>query len=284
MSTVPQVAPIRGLAPPQTRERCKRTMLGAVRSEATRLIRPGFLGIGLLVVALVTGLFTVGAFYAATANDTPDALDLRRTLENPGGIVAAVKGANNFLGIVIVSWAAVAVAGDYGTGLIRLLVQAEPRRWRLMVGKLIVLAGLAIVAAALACVATIIVSPIMARARDISTDRWGVDSIGPIATTFVNLSLGLLVWGALGFMIAVLTRSVPAAIAGAVAFVLVIESVLILIFNGLEGWLPGGTIQAVVDDGNDTMSYGKALVLAFVYAAAAVIIGIAAFQRRDITA
>jgi ABC-2 type transport system permease protein len=284
MSTASQVAPALSTAPPRTRESCKTSLLGDVRSEAIRLMRPGFLGIGLLVVVLVTALITVGTFYGATSSDNSDSVELLARLENPGGIIEAVKGANTFLGIVLVSWAAVAVAGDYSTGIIRLLVQAEPRRWRLMVGKLIVLAGLAIVAAALACVVTIVASPIMASARDVSTAKWGADSISPIATTFVNLTLGLLVWGALGFMIAVLTRSVPAAIAGIIAFVLVIESVLILIFSGLEGWLPGGAIQAVVDDGNDMMSYGKALVLVFVYAAAAVLIGIAAFQRRDITA
>jgi ABC-2 type transport system permease protein len=199
------------------------------------------------------------------------------------GIVEAVKSANNFLGIVVVAWVAIAVAGDYSSGLIRLLVQAEPRRWRLMAGKLAVLVGLTIGAAALATAVSVVASPLVAGANDVSTARWGVDSIGPIAETFVNLSLGLLVWAALGYIIAMLTRSIPAAIAGAIGYGLVVENILIAVREDLQGWLPGSTIQALIAEGNDAMSYQRALVLALGYGIVAVAVSFAVFQRRDIT-
>ena len=89
------------------------------------------------------------------------------------------------------TWVAIAVAGDYASGLVRLLVQAEPRRWRLRLGKFVVLAALTIVASAVAIVVSLVASPLVARTQAVSTARWGADSIGPVATTFLNLSLGL---------------------------------------------------------------------------------------------
>jgi ABC-2 type transport system permease protein len=178
---------------------------------------------------------------------------------------------------------AIAVAGDYSSGLIRLLVQAEPRRWRLMAGKLAVLTGLTVLAAALATAVSVVASPLVANASDVSTAQWGADSIRPIVETFVNLWLGLLVWVALGYIIAMLTRSVPAAIAGAIGYGLVVENILIAIHEELSEWLPGATIQALIAKGNDVMSYERALVLALGYGIVAVVVSFAVFQRRDIT-
>lgn len=281
MSASPSAAHALDVTPPHARESCATTLLSNVRSEGIRLIRPGFLGIGLLIVAVLTALSTLVTFLAAT--DQPGAMALLTPLEEPGGIVEAVKSAANFLGIVVLSWAAVAVASDYSSGLIRLLVQAEPRRWRLMAGKLIALAALTIGASALATIVTLVASPIVAQATEVSTSRWGIDSLGAIATTFINLSLGLLVWTALGFMIAVVTRSTPAAIAGGIAYMLVIENLLGALHDSLTGWLPAAAIQAVVAGGNETMSYERALLVSLGYALIAVVVSLVVFQRRDIT-
>ena len=72
---------------------------------------------------------------------------------------------------------AVAAAGDYSSGLIRLLVQPAPRRWRLVAGTLVVLAGLTVGTAALATAISVVGSPIVAGATDVSTARWGIDLV-----------------------------------------------------------------------------------------------------------
>jgi hypothetical protein len=101
------------------------------------------------------------------------------------------------------------------------------------VGKDIALAALTILAAAVAIVVSLTASPLMAKTQDVSTAPWGVDSLGPMLETFLNWSLGLLVWAAIEFAIAVLTRSVAIAIAGALAYGLVIENVLVAVHKGL---------------------------------------------------
>ena len=75
-------------------------------------------------------------------------------------LIAAVSGpeyfdyvnglAGTLIGIVALSLWAAAVASDYSTGWVRLLVAAEPRRWRLLVGKLVALSGFTIVATVVA--------------------------------------------------------------------------------------------------------------------------------------
>jgi ABC-2 type transport system permease protein len=282
LSGSPLLVPGRGAVAPQERESCSTTLPSNIRAEAIRLLRPGFLGVGLLVEAAVVALFAIGVFLAASDQPGPYAVFLPE-LEAADGIVAAVKHANNFLAIVVITWVAMAVAGDYTSGLIRLLVQAEPRRWRLLVGKFVILIALTFLAAAVAVAVSIVASSLMAASQDVSTARWGTDSLEPILKTFLNLSFGLLVWAAIEFALAVLSRSVAVAIAGAIAYGLVVEDVLVMIHKGLQGWLPGRTIQALIVEGNDVMGYHRALVLGLVYALVAVLISVVTFQRRDVT-
>lgn len=265
------------------RESGATTFASNIRSEAIRLLRPGFLGIGLLVEAAVIVLAVFATFHNAADQPGPHVAVLKSTLAQPGGIVEAVKSANNFLGIVVVAWMAMAVAGDYSTGLIRLLVQAEPRRWRLMAAKLVVLTLLTVGTAALATLVSVAASPLVAGTTGISTARWGAASISPAAHVFVNLSLGLLVWAALGYAVSMLTRSVTAAIAGVIGYGLVVESILVAAREGTREWLPGSTIQALIAGGNEVMSQERALALALAYGVAAAAVSFAVFQRRDIT-
>jgi hypothetical protein len=152
-----------------------------------------------------------------------------------------------------------------------------------MAGKLVVLAALTMGTAALATAVSLAASPVVANMTDISTAQWGADSVGPVAESFINLSLGLLVWAALGYIVSMLTRSVTAAIAGVIGYGLVVESILVAAREGTQEWLPGSTIQALIAGGNEVMSYERALMLALAYGLTAVAVSFAVFQRRDVT-
>ncbi|MBA2597577.1 MAG: ABC transporter permease subunit [Chloroflexia bacterium] len=259
----------------------------AVRSELARLTRRTFLGTETLIVAALTLLATIATFYGAANASGEDGFGpamMGAVLEAPGGIVVTVQGAATLLGIVVLAFAATAVAVDYSTGFIRLLVQAEPRRWRLIAGKAMALAGLTVGAAALATLVGVAASFVMAGLTGVSTAAWTSDLLGTVGATFVNLSLGLMVWGAIGFAIAVITRSTAAAIAGGIGYVLVIENLLGLLNQDLAQWLPGSAITALVAGGNATLGYGTALGLAAGYTLLGLIVSLAVFQRRDITA
>ena len=255
----------------------------AVRSEAIRLTRRTFLGSGIALVVGLTLLVTVITFLAAT--DTAEGPGTTTSqLEAPGGLVAAVESSANSVGIVLLSLAAVAVAGDYGTGMIRLLVQAEPRRWRLLLGKLVVMAGFAVGAAALTTAVGVAASLVMGAVTDVSTAAWSDGAVGTVAATFANVALGLFVWATIGFTIAVVTRSTAAAIAGGIGYVLVFESLIGLVSETLVSWLPGSAIAALVAGGTETQDFRTALALSAGYALLGLVVSLAVFQRRDITA
>ena len=127
-------------------------------------------------------------------------------------------------------------------------------------------------------------SYVMAVLTEVSTAAWTPDLLGTMGTTLGNLALGLAVWGMIGFVIAVLTRSTVAAIAGGIGYVLVVENLLGLLYQDLTPWLPGSAITAMVDGGNDTLSYSTALGLSLLYILFGLVISLAVFQRRDITA
>ena len=273
--------------PRRVRASTSPAVVRAMHSELARLTRRSFLGSGVLIVIALTLLVTIATFYAATNADGEEGFGsamIGAALAAGDGSVVTVEAAASLLGIVVLAFAATAVAGDYSTGFIRLLVQAEPRRWRLVVGKALALAGLTVGAAALATVVGVVSSFVMATLTGVSTAAWTSDLLGTVGRTFGNLSLGLAVWGMIGFAIAVATRSTAAAIAGGIGYVLVVENLLGLLNQDLTPWLPGSAITALVAGGDATLSYSMALALALLYILLGLIISLVVFQRRDITA
>lgn len=275
----------RAAASTATRAAANPSFFNTVSSEAMRLARRGFLGSGLALVAGLTLLVTVITFIGASDTAEGDGFELMSwQLEAASGLVATLAGSVNFLGVVLISLGAIAVATDYGTGLIRLLVQAEPRRWRLVVGKLVALAGLTVGAAALATGVGVATSLVMAPISDIATGAWADGVVGTVGSTFANLALGLFVWVTLGFAIAVATRSTAAAIAGGIGYIVLFENLLGLVSETLVSWLPGSAITALVAGGNETRGYGAAVALSVGYALLGLVVSLAVFHRRDITA
>ena len=116
-------------------------MLHVVRSELTRLgqLRTLLVWFGLMAVfAFMINAVMASVVGQAGAGGLPTpgvAFPTRQELEAPSGVMAGLSAASNMFGIVTLSLWAWFTAQDYSSGLIRLLVAAEPRRWRLLAGK-----------------------------------------------------------------------------------------------------------------------------------------------------
>jgi ABC-type transport system involved in multi-copper enzyme maturation permease subunit len=204
-------------------------------------------------------------------------------LESPSGLMAGLAAASNMFGVVTLSIWAVVTAGDYGSGLIRLLVAAEPRRWRLLAGTVVALAILTAAAATVAAIVNILAVMPAAGAAGISTVAWGTDLVAVVAGAWVNLYLALCAWGVLGLVIATLARSAAVAIAIGVGYVLVFESIVKMLKDVPSDWLFGTSLNAVASGGTATMAYGTALALALGYVALGLLLAGAVFIRRDVT-
>ncbi len=274
---------------PRSSQREGGVMIAAIRSELTRLGQPRLLITWFGLMALFAMLVnTIMVTFVSGGGSLPPgapgvAFPTLAEMESPSGLMAGLAAASNMFGIVTLSLWAVATAGDYSSGLIRLLVAAEPRRWRLLAGKV---GALLIVTAAATTVAAIVqvfvVMPI-AVAAGISTSAWGTDLVEVVGGAWVNLYLSLCVWGVLGLVIAVLARSAAVAISIGVGYVLVFESLVKMVADAPSDWLLGSTLNAVAEGGTDAIAYGTALALALAYVTLGLVIAGVVFTRRDVT-
>jgi ABC-type transport system involved in multi-copper enzyme maturation permease subunit len=186
-------------------------------------------------------------------------------------------------GIVALSFWAIATASDYSTGLIRLLTAAQPRRWRLLIGKVGALVLWTAMATTVAVVVNLAAAVPSAKAAGISTAHWSDDVVGEVARAWVNSFSASLVWGVIGLVLALLTRSSAIAISVGAGWVLLIETIIKTASSDAGKWLPGTTLTALAQGGTDDLSFAGALALGGAYAAVGLIGALVIFVRRTIT-
>ena len=264
-------------------------MIAAVRSELTRLRQPRLLVTWFGLMALFALMInTIMVTFVSGGGSLPPgapgvAFPTLAEMESPSGLMAGLAAASSMFGVVTLSIWAVATAADYSSGLIRLLVAAEPRRWRLLAGKVVALLIVTAAATTVAAIVNVLAALPAAGAAGISTAAWGTDLVAVVAGAWLNLFLALCAWGVLGLVIAVLARSAAVAISIGVGYVLVVESLVKMLKDVPSDWLLGTTLGAVASGGTEAVGYGTALALALGYVTLGLVIAGAVFVRRDVT-
>jgi len=104
-----------------------------------------------------------------------------------------------------------------------------------------------------------------------------------VVGAWLDLFLALCVWGVLGLVIAVLTRSAAVAIAIGVGYVLVVESIIKMLEDVPSDWLLGTTLNAVASGGTPAVGFGTALALAAGYVIVGLVVAGLVYVRRDVT-
>jgi len=197
-------------------------------------------------------------------------------------MIHALGSITTFAGIVVLSLWAIAAASDYDGGLIRVLVRAQPSRLTLLGGKIIALSFFTVVLSAVTVLVTSAVARPLARAYEIDTEPWRTDAAAEMASGFFNFLIPILVWGLIGLMIAVLTRSSGTAIGVGIGWLLVVENLIGITAPDITHLLPGGTLSALAAGGTVDLSWASALGLTLLYGAVAASISLIAFRNRDI--
>jgi hypothetical protein len=262
-------------------------MLHVVRSELTRLAqrRTLLVWFGLLAVFAIMVNTVMGSVVGQLDPNMPSpgvAFPSRAELEAPSGLMAGLSAASNMFGVVTLSVWAFFTAQDYSSGLVRLLVAGEPRRWRLIAGKAIALAGLTALAVSVAALANIVAAPAVG-ASGVSTAAWGTDLPTVVGEAWVNLYLSQLVWGVLGLVIAVVSRSAMVAVSIGVGYVLVVESLVRMVDGAPVDQLLGTTLGAIAKGGTAAVPYSSALALGTAYVIVGLVLAGLVFTRRDVT-
>ena len=263
-------------------------MMRAVRSELVRLRRPGYLlgwfGLTAVFAALINVvMFQVSSETSGPAEGPGVSFPTLDALLGPNGIVSGLGAASSMFGVVALSFWAIAAASDHSTGLIRILVAAEPRRWRLVLGKWVALAAVTAAATMVALVVNLAVAPVAASSAGLEPTDWGTDIAAVALGAALDLYLALLVWGTIGLALAVLTRSAGIAIGVGVGWVLLLEGVIAAAVDEVSDWLPGATIAALATGGSTSIAYGTALALGAAYAGVGMLATLVTSTKRDIT-
>jgi ABC-2 type transport system permease protein len=266
-------------------------MRDAFRSELIRIWRPSFLFGGIGVMAGFAALVSIFIFTAAentTVNQSPalgqgSGSFTVAQIASPGGFLTALGTVSRLAGVVLLALWAIAVATDYSTGLIRILVQAQPARVKLLAGKILALAAFTLLAATVTAMVVVVVARPLARLEGIQVEAWKTDFLSHLVKGYFDFTVSVLVWGLIGLMLAVLTRSSALAIGIGIGFLLVVESLITIVASGASSYLPGGTLNALATGGNDQLSWGAALGLVILYGVIAATVSLATVRTRDIT-
>jgi len=201
------------------------------------------------------------------------------------GFALLMSNSATFIGVVALAVCAISIGTEYTNGTLRNLLVRQPDRLRLLAGKLLAMASFVAIATLLASSAALVTATLLAPSHSISTAAWFTSAgIQSLIATLGNLILSALAWGVIGTAIAMVFRSTTAAIAGGLAYALVVEVLLTAAWSDAKQWLPGQLISAVARGGTSTVSYTSALVLVGIYACVSLAAASALFQRRDVAA
>ena len=261
-------------------------MLRAYKSELIRFKKTGLIGAGIMVAftALITMFTFIGFEGGDGPGSGPDGLASITDLAAADGWVGGLVAAASMIGIVALALFAISIAKDYERGTIRQLLVGEPRRALLLGGKIAALATFVVAGVAVATLAGMATAFAFSSSAVVSTAAWTTSAgLTAVVSASLNVMIATVVWGLAGAVLATFTKSASAAITAGIAYMLIGENLLGLVWETASEWLPSGTLDTFTAGGSASVSYADSALLMALYAAAFVAATFVVFQRRDIT-
>jgi ABC-2 type transport system permease protein len=262
-------------------------MIATLRAELVKIL----LRRVLIVTALTTTVFSAGSAAivlasAEPARSRPSGRGVTvGSLSQAGGgtevFTTAVSFAGTFLFVVFVG----VVAVEFSRGTFRTMLLYQPRRLRLLAGKMAALLAFAGVVLAAAEILTWVAARLIAPSQDVATGAWtSADGLGQALADYGSVLFWVSGYALLGMTIAVLVRSVPVALAIGIAWAGPFEHLLQDAWGPAQRFFPGLLLEAFVAGGTSDVSATRAFVTVTVYMALAAAVAATAFARRDVTA
>jgi hypothetical protein len=261
-------------------------VIAALRAELVKVRRRRVL----LLTALATVVFAIGSaaiilLSAEPAGAPPTGRGVTTaTLSAAGGgtevFTTAISFAGTFLFVVFVG----AVAVEFSRGTFRTMLLHQPRRLRLLLGKMAGLLVFSAVVLAAAEVLTWVAARLIAPSQGVETSTW--TSLGALGHGLADYGF-VLFWvsgyALLGMTVAVLVRSVPVALAIGIAWAGPFEHLFQDAWDPAQRLFPGLLLEAFVAGGTSDVSATRAFATVVVYVVVAAAIAGTVFSRRDMT-
>jgi ABC-type transport system involved in multi-copper enzyme maturation permease subunit len=262
-------------------------MIAVIRAELVKVLRRRVL----VITAVATAVFAIGSAAVVLASAEPAeqrvsgrGVTVASLADAGGGTEVFTKGVSfvgTFLFVVFVG----VVAVEFSRGTIRTMLLYEPRRLRLLAGKLAALLAFAAVVLAAAEALTWTAAKLLAPTQDIASDRWvSVDALGEAAADYGFVLFWIGSYAVLGTTLAVLVRSVPVALAIGIAWAGPFEHLLQDAWDPAGRFFPGLLLEAFVAGGTPEVGAARAFATVAIYASVAAVVAGTVFSRRDVTA
>lgn len=244
-----------------------------------------FVGSAIAVLLFVIVAASV-VFLSATDGpvDPRERTESVQSLSEAGGATAAFALGASFAGFFAFVVMIANIAGEFSQGTFRSLLMREPRRVRVLAGKMLGLgvfvAGALLVAEVLVVVASLAFAP----SQGVSTSEWfTLAGLREAAQDYVTVLTGASAWAAYAMLLAVAVRSIPVGLGIGIAWAGPFEHLVGQSWNSLASWFPGLLLEALAAGGTPYASAERALILTLAYTTAAAVVGFMLFQRRDVT-
>ena len=262
-------------------------MTRIIRAELIRAVRPRPLAVALSAAigfALIASLTVLSSAADVAVASRRGGTTLDRVL-GAGGATEPFAVAASFAGfLVFVSFIAL-IANEFSGGTFRALVQREPHRLRVIVGKLIALLIVAAGVIAVMEVFSVVASLLVAPGQNVSTEGWiSLDGLGYAVRDYASVIAGVTGWAVFGTVLAVIFRSAPLALGVGFAWAGPFENIVADSWETGIRVFPGQVFGTLMRGGTVELGMSRALLTAALYAGLAAVVALALVRQRDITA
>ena len=261
-------------------------MIRMVRAELTKLRRRRVIVATVVAAAAFALVATLAVFLSAAPAGTPRTgrgVTLGDLARAGGGTRAFAVGAS-FLGILVFVTFIANVAGEFSHGTFRTLLMRQPRRVRLIAGKMTALLLFAAAVLVVAEILTLVASTLVAPTQGVSTASWfSLAGLGEAAGHYVTALSAVTGWALLGMSLAVVVRSTPLALGIGIAWAGPFEHIIQNAWAAVSRWFPGLLMEALAAGGTPDVSLSRAAPLLVIYIGAAAATAVTLFVRADIT-
>ena len=261
-------------------------MTDVIRAELTKLVRRSALLAAAIGAILFAAVASVAVFLSAGAGGAPAGRGATlASLAEPGGGSEAFALGVSFTGLLVLVTFIANFTGEISRGTFRTLLMREPRRLRLLAGKMTALLIFAALVLAAAGGLTWIASLSLAPSQGVSTSEWF--TLGALGDNLADYGTALLTvggWAVLGMALGVIVGSTPLALGVGVAWAGPFEHLTEDAWSAADDWFPGLLLETLAAGGTGEVSLSRALLLVGVYAGAAAALAALVFRRRDVTA
>jgi ABC-2 type transport system permease protein len=262
-------------------------MIGVIQAELLRLVRRKTVviaALGCLAFAVVATLTVFSTAQESGARSRRAGTTLAALAGDGGGTEAFAVGAA-FVGFFVFVTVIALIAGEFSGGTFRALLLRNPRRLRLITGKLVAILIVAAGAVAFAEAVSFALSLAVAPTQDVATGNWfSAASFGAGLRDYATVFAGVAGWSIFATTLAVAFRSVPVALAVGFAWAGPFENITVDSWTGGYRVFPGQVLGSLIQGGTAELGLAQAALTATAYAGVAAVVALALVSRRDVTA